>query len=345
MRQAMITGLAGWQLGPNEAAFLRDARPAGLIVFARNVDTPDQLRALIGEARSAIAADDVLVLVDQEGGRVQRLAPPHWRSYPPARSFGDRLAVEPEAAAEAARRIAELMADDLRALGINVNCVPCADRPVPGAHDIIGTRAYATDTPAIVRLAEIVAAAHIAIGVVPVVKHIPGHGRAGVDSHLALPVVDTPRSDLRTTDFAPFKALNHLPAAMTAHVVYTDLDARHPATTSPTLVRQIIRKDIGFAGLLMSDDLSMRALSGSLASRATAAIRAGCDIVLHCNGDLAEMTAVADATPRLAGAAQERFRKCVAITTKPPFPLDKDAAVAVLQDHMQASGMDNGKLA
>lgn len=340
MRKAMITGLAGLQLRPDERAFLREAQPAGLIIFARNIESPDQLRRLVGEAREAIGASDSLVLVDQEGGRVQRLGPPHWRAYPDAWSFGVRWAADQAGAERAAEIIAQLMAADLRELGINVNCVPCADRPVPGGHEIIGSRAYGSDNEPIIRLAGIVADAHMAMGVVPVIKHVPGHGRAEVDSHLALPVVETTLDELRLTDFVPFRALHALPAAMTAHVVYTALDTSGPATTSARVISNVIRVELGFDGLLISDDLSMQALQGGLGGRAAAAIAAGCDLALHCNGDLGEMEAVAAAVPDLEDEAAERFAACIAVTERTPFPLDTAAAEAVLSEHMHAMAAD-----
>ncbi|MGI9409018.1 MAG: beta-N-acetylhexosaminidase [Hyphomicrobiaceae bacterium] len=330
----MIVGLSAGELTPSEAEFLRSARPAGLIIFTRNAQSPVQLERLVGEARNAIGEDDCLVLVDQEGGRVQRLQPPHWRSLPPAASFAGRLAQDPDGARRAAELVAGLTAHDLRRVGINTNCVPCADRPVSGAHDIIGTRAYGGDTKVISELARIVAAAHMAGGVVPIVKHVPGHGRARVDSHLALPVVDTDADELSHTDFVPFRNLSDLPAAMTAHVVFSRIDDSAPATTSPTVVSDIIRSEIGFDGLLISDDISMQALRGPIDTRSKDALIAGCDVVLHCNGELAEMEAIAAAVPAMSGAAMRRFEACVAITRNAPYPLDFAEAEAALAAHM-----------
>lgn len=337
MRKSFIAGLAGTTLTAQEAAFLARERPAGVIVFARNVATPAQLKRLIAEARAAIAEDDILVLVDQEGGKVQRLAPPHWRKLPAAGTFAGRMTAVSHTSPviAAARTIAELTAYDLRAVGINVNCVPCADVPVPGAHDIIGTRAYGSTPETIVPLARAVAEGHMAAGVLPVLKHLPGHGRASVDSHLALPVVDACLHDLAATDFAVFHALHDLPAAMTAHVVYTAIDAVQPATTSARVIAGIIRGEIGFAGLLISDDLSMQALKGSIGERAGAAIAAGCDLALHCNGDLAEMVEVADAVPVMRDRAYERFAQCAAIAAHKPVPFDVAGAERVLADHMR----------
>ena len=333
----MIVGLAGESLGDEEAAFLRSSRPAGVIIFTRNAATPDQLRRLISTVREAIGEDDALVLIDQEGGRVQRLAQPHWRTLPAAVSYGVRYHQDADAANRAAATIAALTAVELQALGINANCVPCADRPVDGAHDIIGTRAYDDNVEVIAHLARVVAEAHVDAGVLPIVKHVPGHGRAQVDSHLELPIVEAPEDELKRTDFEPFRLLNDLPAAMTAHVVYTAIDPQHPATMSQRVIAGTVRGDIGFRGLLMSDDLSMKALEGELGERAAGAIAAGCDIALHCNGDLAEMREVADRVPVLTGAALERFRSCVTITHKQPYPLDFAAAEAILADHLAAS--------
>ena len=341
MRKALICGVSGTVLTPEETSFLARERPAGAIVFSRNIEAPEQLSDLITDMRHAVAAGDFLILVDQEGGPVQRLKQPHWRSLPAARTFADRFTAAADSAAVVAqaRTVAQLMAHDLRAVGINVNCVPCADVPVPGAHEIIGTRAYGHTLETIVPLARAVAEAHMDMGVLPVVKHIPGHGRAMVDSHLALPVVEAGRDELAATDFAAFHALRDLPAAMTAHVVFTAIDASHPATTSHRVITEIIRGDIGFAGLLMSDDLSMKALQGSLGERAAAAIAAGCDIALHCNGDLAEMTAVADAVPVMQEQAQERFTHCAAIAARLPAPFDIAAAEQILAEYGKSTAV------
>ncbi|MGI9425617.1 MAG: beta-N-acetylhexosaminidase [Hyphomicrobiaceae bacterium] len=330
----MIVGLSGADLTPLEAAFLREAKPTGIIVFTRNAETPEQLRRLISDARDAIGEGECLTLVDQEGGRVQRLMPPHWRRLPAAETYGRRFRTDPDAAETAARMISELCAHELRALGLNTNCVPCADIPVSGANPIIGTRAYASDVATTVRLARIVAEAHLAAGILPVIKHIPGHGRAEVDSHLTLPIVDTPATELAASDFAAFKALRDLPAAMTAHVVYNAIDNANPATTSVHVLQGIVRGDIGFSGLLMSDDLSMKALAGDLGSRAAGAIAAGCDIALHCNGDLPEMQAVAANVPVLEGEALRRFQKCCAITQQQVYPLNTAQAEAALHAHL-----------
>ena len=311
--KALITGVAGLVLTGEEQAFLHDARPCGLILFARNCASHDQIRALVASFKAAVGSDDVLVLIDQEGGRVQRLRPPLGRALPPAASYADLYSVSPEAAVRAARSAARLVAHDLRTLGINTNCAPVLDVPVAGAHDIIGNRAYGADAGQIASLGRAVAEGYMAGGVLPVIKHIPGHGRALADSHLDLPVVTASHAELSATDFAPFKLLAHLPAAMTAHVVFAALDGEQPASTSAKVTSCIIRGEIGFEGLLMSDDLSMKALTGAMTSRAEAVMAAGSDVALHCNGDLSEMRAAALGVPVLKGHALRRFNAALAI--------------------------------
>ena len=331
MRGAYITGLAGETLEHGERVLLAATRPAGIILFARNCSAPEQVRQLIRDAKAAIGSERVLVLIDQEGGRVQRLRPPHWRDLPPAAAYARLYREDAAKAVARARSIARLTAADLTALGINCNCTPVVDVPVAGAHEIIGDRAFGTDWPQIVALARAVADGHADGGVVPVMKHVPGHGRAAADSHLELPVVDAARSDLEASDFAPFHALRDLPAAMTAHVVYSALDRDAPASTSPIVINDVIRGKIGFDGLLMSDDLGMKALSGSFVDRAAAVIAAGSDVALHCSGDLAEMEAVAAACPALAGPARRRFDDCIAVTRR-QSPLDVASAVTDLAE-------------
>lgn len=313
---ALITGVSGLELTANERAFLKDAAPCGLILFARNCTSHDQIRALVASAKDAVAADDMLVLIDQEGGRVQRLRPPLGRALPPASVYATLYQTSREAALTAARSAARLVAQDLRELGINTNCAPVLDVPVPGAHDIIGNRAYGAGVEQIAALGRAVAEGYMAGGVLPVIKHIPGHGRATKDSHLDLPVVTETRDVLSSSDFAPFRVLNTMPAAMTAHVVFTAVDPDEPASTSQAVTRDIIRGEIGFDGLLMSDDLCMKALSGSIRSRAESVIRAGSDLALYCNGDFAEMCAAAEGVPQLAGKALSRFKRAHAVTTR-----------------------------
>jgi Beta-glucosidase-related glycosidases len=322
--RAFITGLAGTTLTPAERAFLRESEPWGLIVFKRNIDTPSQVLALASSFRDCLGRN-APVLVDQEGGRVQRLGPPHWPVYPPGAVFGALYDVDSQLGLTAARLSSRLIAADLADLGINVDCLPLADVPVSGADAVIGNRAYGTDPNKVATIARAVTEGLEQGGVLPVLKHIPGHGRATADSHLRLPTVDTPRSELERTDFAAFQPLSDLPMAMTAHVVFSALDPVHPATTSATIIEQVIRGAIGFQGLLMSDDVSMNALAGSIAARTRAIVAAGCDMVLHCNGSLAEMREVAAETPELTGRALQRAEQALA-ARKPPLAFDRQAA-------------------
>lgn len=311
MRSALITGLAGLTLTPAEQGFLKSTRPAGIILFARNCASPEQISTLVKASYDAISTDKLLVLIDQEGGRVRRLRPPLWRDLPAARVYAELYARDPDAACTAARIVARLTANDLRAIGVNTNCAPVLDVENMGAHDIIGDRAYGRTPKQVADLGRAVAEGYLSGGVIPVIKHIPGHGRAMADSHFELPVVTTHRADLETLDFAPFQALADMPAAMTAHVVYTALDADAPASTSATVTREIIRGLCRFGGLLMSDDLSMKALAGPMRERAQAVIAAGSDVALHCNGDMAEMELAAAGVPALSGVANARFEHCI----------------------------------
>lgn len=326
--RAFISGVSGQTLTADERAFLREQQPWGFILFKRNVDSPAQVRDLVASLRDCIGSPDAPVLIDQEGGRVQRLGPPHWPKYPPGAAYL-KATNDPAAARELVRLGARLIAHDLRELGITVDCVPVLDVPVPGAHDIIGDRAYGRTVEQVVALARAVGEGFMAGGVLPVIKHIPGHGRATADSHLALPVVTETRAELAATDFAPFKALSGMPAAMTAHVVFRDIDPDAPASISPTVTREIIRDAIGFDGLLMSDDLTMKALTGPMRQRAEAVIAAGSDLVLHCNGDLAEMAEAAAGAGALAGKAEARFDAAFGVT-KAVQPFDSAAAEAQL---------------
>jgi beta-N-acetylhexosaminidase len=328
MRSALITGLAAETVTSDEVAFLRGCRPAGIILFARNCRDHEQIRKLIGDAKDAIGGADLLVLIDQEGGRVQRLRPPLGRALPPADRYGLRFESDPAAGLEAAGLAARLVADDLLALGINTNCTPVLDLPADDGHAVIGDRAYGRDVSQIAALGRAVAEGFLAGGVLPVVKHIPGHGRATQDSHFDLPVVGASRADLSETDFSPFKLLRDMPLAMTAHVVFTALDAAAPASASPIVTEEIIRGEIGFDGLLMSDDLSMKALSGPMRSRAASVITAGTDIALHCNGEFSEMEAAAEGVPVLAGAALRRFEVALALIGKrQPFDIERAEAL------------------
>lgn len=329
MRKALIVGLAGARMTRDEAAFLGQARPVGLILFTRNLKSHEQIRALVGEVRSTVGGDELLVLIDQEGGRVQRLREPLGRTLPPAAAYAALYEKDARSSLAAAGLIARLTAADLRSLAINTNCTPVLDIPAAGAHEIIGNRALGRHPAQVAALGRAVAEGHLAGGVLPVIKHIPGHGRAAADSHLELPVVTAQREELERVDFAPFRALADLPVAMTAHVVFSALDPAEPASTSASVVRDVIRRFIGFDGLLMSDDLSMKALAGPMRQRAEKVIRAGSDIVLHCNGDLAEMHAAAEGTPDLAGAALARYRRATALLDRNE-PFDRDEAEAVL---------------
>jgi beta-N-acetylhexosaminidase len=329
---AVIFGCAGPALAPAERDFFRAANPLGFILFQRNCREPAETRRLVADLRASIGRADAPVLIDQEGGRVARLKPPHWRAAPPAARIAaiakpgvpERL----EAAAHAARLNARLIGAELADLGITVDCAPVLDVPQPGAHDIIGDRAYGSDPAVIAALGRAVCEGLLDAGVLPIVKHMPGHGRARTDSHVECPVVDAARTDLERIDFAPFRALADMPWAMTAHVVYTALDPNRPATVSPAVIGQVMRGQIGFDGLLVSDDLSMQALGGSLADRARAALAAGCDVVLHCNGKLAEMTEVAAATRALDRAGQARLARGEALRRRARAAVDVTEAAA-----------------
>jgi len=324
--RAFITGLAGTAITPDEREFLQAARPLGLILFKRNIVDPAQVAALVDDFRS-IRGREAPVLIDQEGGRVQRLGPPHWPVYPAGSRYGALYQRDPALGLRAARLGARLMAADLAALGITVDCLPLADVPVAGADKVIGDRAYGASPHQVAAIAAAVAAGLQAGGVIPVLKHLPGHGRATADSHAALPVVTVDRKTLEMTDFAAFMPLAALPFGMTAHVVFTAVDPGLPATTSATMIAQVIRGSIGFAGALMSDDVSMGALSGSIAERTRASLAAGCDLVLHCNGDIAEMREVAANAPELAGAALARTDRALA-SQRAPDAIDLAAARA-----------------
>ena len=312
---AAIYGMLGLVLSDSERAFFQRVRPLGYILFARNVEDPAQVLALVSDLRALTPGYDPVVLIDQEGGRVQRLKPPHWRHAPAGSAFATLYERDPDRAARLLRSNFQLIGEELRALGIDVDCAPVMDVPVPGSHDVIGDRAYGTDPSTVAELARQVCEGLIDAGVVPVIKHIPGHGRAMSDSHKELPRVDADLATLRATDFAPFRAFcqssdRPLAFGMTAHVVYSAIDPNLPATTSRTMIEDIIRGEIGFAGLLMSDDLGMKALSGPFDERAARSLAAGCDVVLHCDGNMEEMEAVA----RGAGPLGERGLKAFADT-------------------------------
>jgi beta-N-acetylhexosaminidase len=336
--RAFITGLSGPDLSAVEREFIRSERPWGFILFKRNIETPAQVILLIKELRKEIGEPDAPVLVDQEGGRVQRFGPPHWPVYPPGAIFGVLYDIDPALGLSAARLSARLIAADLIETGITVDCLPLADVPVAGADAVIGNRAYGTEPGKVAAIARAVTEGLEQGGILPVLKHIPGHGRATADTHFRLPEVDTTRTELERTDFAAFRPLADLPMAMTAHVVFSALDPAHPATTSATIIEQVIRGLVGFQGLLMSDDVSMNALAGSIAERTRAIFAAGCDMVLHCNGNLDEMREVARETPELSGKALERARRALA-SRKAPQAFDRLAARAELDALIERAGM------
>jgi beta-N-acetylhexosaminidase len=326
--RALVLGCAGPVLGAEERAFFRDADPFGFILFRRNCETPDQVRALVAALRESVGRSDAPVLIDQEGGRVARLRPPEWPAFPAGAAFGDlarRRGIAP--AMEAARLNGRILGRVLYDLGITVDCAPVADVPVPGAHDVIGDRALARDPAVVATLARAACEGLLDGGVLPVIKHLPGHGRAFADSHRETPVVDAPRDSLEALDFAPFRALNDVPAGMVAHVVYTAVDPARPASVSPAVVAEVVRGSIGFDGLLFSDDLAMDALSGGMGERGAAVIAAGVDIVLHGNGTPADMTGLAARVGPMSDAAWIRWERARA-RLAPPAPFDLAAALA-----------------
>ncbi|PWJ18332.1 glycoside hydrolase family 3 N-terminal domain-containing protein [Jannaschia seohaensis] len=322
MAGAFILGCEGPDLTPDEAAFFREADPWGFILFARNVERPDRLRALTGALRESVGRD-APILIDQEGGRVQRMGPPHWSEWPAPLDQMD-------GASDPVRAMflrATLIARELRDVGIDVNCTPTADIAGARTHPFLLNRCYGRTLEEVTARARANAEGCLQGGVLPVVKHMPGHGRGAVDSHLNLPVVEAPRAELDATDFEVFRQLSDLPLGMTAHVVYADIDAR-PGTISP-VIHGLIREEIGFDGLLMTDDISMEALGGAMGARCAAALEAGCDLVLHCNGKRLEMEAVAGTCPPLTGAARARADRALALRAA-PVALDIEAARAEL---------------
>jgi len=323
MPGAFILGCEGPDLGSSEAAFFREADPWGFILFARNVDTPDRLRALTGALRASVRRQ-APILIDQEGGRVQRMGPPFWSDWPAPLDQMDR-ATDP---ARAMFLRATLIARELRGVGIDVNCTPTADIAGDLTHPFLCNRLYGRTVEEVVARARANAEGCLRGGVLPVLKHMPGHGRGAADSHLFLPVVDTPRAELRATDFEVFRQLSDLPLGMTAHIVYSDIDPL-PATMSPA-VHGIVRDDLAFDGLLMTDDISMQAMPGDMASRCAASLAAGCDLLLHCNAKRLEMEAVVATCPALEGAALTRADRALAMRSD-PVELDIDAAHAELR--------------
>ncbi len=307
--KACLFGLAGLRLTSAERAFFAASQPLGFILFARNIESPDQVSALVQDLRRCVGRSDAPVLIDQEGARVARLKPPDWHKLPSAAVIA---ALPLKQATEAAWLAGRIIAADVSALGIDVACAPCLDLVQPDVQtDVIGDRSYGNDPAIVTALGRAIADGLLAGGVLPVAKHIPGHGRAHVDSHHDLPLVTTSRAELNQTDFAPFRALNDLPVGMTAHIVYEAIDPAHPATQSPSLIDDVVRRFIGFDGFLLSDDVCMSALSGTLGERTATALAAGCDAVLHCNGDFDEMQEVAAASSHLTGKALARWQRIV----------------------------------
>jgi len=322
--KAFVSGCAGLRLTGEEADFFAAEQPFGLILFQRNCRDRDQVATLIAAFRQAVGRSDAPVLIDQEGGRVQRLRPPVWPAYPPARSLGRLFAADERAGRRAAWLHGRLIAADLAEIGVDIDCAPVLDVIAAGASDAIGDRAFADEPAAVTALGREVAGGLLAGGVLPVMKHLPGQGRATGDSHAVLPVVTAAIDALAAADFAPFAALADLPLAITAHVAYAAIDRDRPASLSSTVIRDIIRGRINFNGLLISDDVSMHALSGDYGARARAIYAAGCDLVLHCNGRTEEMRAVAGAAPQLAGTSGERAARALAMKGR-PVPFDRQA--------------------
>jgi beta-N-acetylhexosaminidase len=326
---AVVLGCSGERLTASERDFFAAADPVGFILFRRNCGSPDQVCDLVASLRGCVGRDDAPVLIDQEGGRVARLRPPHWRHYPSAA----RLASLPDRTAVTAVRLgARLIADDLARLGITVDCLPVLDIPAAGADPVIGDRAYGSDPELVARLAGAVCAGLLEGAVLPVLKHIPGHGRARVDSHHTCPLVETSYEELANTDFAPFRALAAMPWAMTAHIVYSAIDPTGPATLSSRVVTEVIRGEIGFDGVLVSDDLSMQALGGGIGERAGRALAAGCDLVLHCNGNRREMETIVSATGPISINTADRLARAEALRrASGPRPFDRSEAEAQLE--------------
>lgn len=310
--KSFTAGCLGLSLSAEEVAFFRKERPWGFILFARNIDEPSQVADLCASMRDAVGNVDAPILLDQEGGRVQRLKPPHWAKYPPAAAIGALYRHDEASGLRASWLMSRLHAFDLLKLGITIDCLPVLDVLAPSAHDAIGDRAYGSDPMLVANLGRAACEGLTAGGVMPVIKHMPGQGRSKTDSHLELPVVDATRAELEAVDFIPFKMLADIKMAMTAHIVYPELDSANPATTSKTVISQIIRGELAFDGLLMSDDVSMHALSGDCGERCKAIFAAGCDLVLHCNGDMDEMRLVADNSPELQGKSLERANEAMA---------------------------------
>ncbi|MEM7399536.1 MAG: beta-N-acetylhexosaminidase [Pseudomonadota bacterium] len=329
--KAFISGCATTVLTAAERELFAAERPCGLILFRRNVENPGQVQSLVSDFKAAVGTDDVLILIDQEGGRVQRLRAPHWREMPPAQVFGDLYAIDKEAGRRATFAAARLMAAELYDLGINVDCTPCIDVRQVGAHDIIGDRAFSTDPQTVAVLGREVMNGMLAGGVLPVIKHVPGHGRALADSHKSLPHIDVSQEALEEVDFLPFRELRDAPLAMTAHVLLPAYDQQNPATLSPAIMKEVIRDQLGLTGLIMTDDICMKALSGSPGELTRAVIDAGCDVALHCSGKFDEMVDVASAASELSGVSLDRFETALG-ERREPEPFDEVEALALLSE-------------
>lgn len=333
--KAFITGVKSSILSADERSFIQDENPWGLILFARNIEDHKQVRKLVDDFRERTGRSNAPVLIDQEGGRVQRLRPPLWESYASGDCLGRLWHADPVAGGRAIHLQSRLIAHDLEQLHINVDCLPVLDVPSDDCHDVIGDRAYSRDPEAVGTMGRHACEGLLEGGVLPVIKHIPGHGRAGADSHKELPQVGAERETLAKSDFIPFKMLNDMPLAMTAHVLYSSIDTEQPATNSRYIIEDIIRKEIGFTGALMTDDLSMEALEGSFEDRTNAAMAAGCDLALHCNGDFREMEQVAAVCPVLHGVPLERCERALSKLGKAD-EIDVDALRAEYRTLLEA---------
>jgi beta-N-acetylhexosaminidase len=325
--QAAIYGLAGTELTPDEAAFFADSRPAGYILFKRNIETREQLRRLTDALRDLEGHDEVPILIDQEGGRVARMRPPEWQTFPPGEAFDRLYQLAPSSAIEAARVNARALGLMLNEVGINIDCLPMLDVRQPGANDIVGDRALGAEPMQVASLGKAILDGLKSAGVLGVIKHIPGHGRALADSHLELPVVDAGEDEL-AIDIEPFERLRDAAMGMTSHLLYTEWDAERPASQSPIVIHDIIRQRIGFDGFLMSDDIGMEALAGDHGQRAAACVAAGCDVALHCDGKMENMLLVAAAVPEISAEGEARLSRAMAMRFTPDDEMDFAEAVA-----------------
>ena len=332
MPTATIFTCAGLELSPNEEAFFKDVDPFGFILFADNIESPDQIRRLTDSMRKCVDREDAPILLDQEGGRVARLQPPQWRETLPAKSYGDLALKEKAAALRATWINGRLLAADLYDLGINVDCAPVLDLSIPGAHDVIGDRSFGSEPAEVIDLARAFSDGLMLGGVLAMIKHVPGHGRAMADSHKELPTVDLPREELERTDFAPFKGLADVPLAMTAHILFPQIDPDRPATTSPIVINEIVRGYIGYQGLIVSDDVTMAALSGSDRERAERTRAAGCDIVLHCYAELAQMREIAEGSREMEEHSVARWAAAQEKVKNAPVAADLNA---LLREHSE----------